>query len=239
MGGKKRVFISHSSKDTGLIEVIELACGGSEVEPYFAGKQTAGKNPADKIIEAIMESIGLFAYITPNAVNDIHTRDWINFELGAAKAKGLPIFCFIDVEVAKQESYPELMNNVTDYNHFNSSNTADCCKAAKFVRDTAFRLAGEKPPKTDVVLLNQQVGAGLIPMEEAKEIAVAYISKYKPDYGNAAVSSVTSSDGLWIIKGSMSKREQKSYGSYHWTVTIKGKDVVNYEFKPGLSWVIG
>lgn len=62
--------MSHSSKDTKLIRLIELAFANREIEPYFAKLRMEGKNPVEKIVEAIGKSIGLFALITPTVVED-------------------------------------------------------------------------------------------------------------------------------------------------------------------------
>lgn len=95
--------------------------------------------------------------------------------------------------------------------------------------------------KDDNSVLKKQTeaNAGLIPMEEARDIATRFVSQCKPDYGNISISAVDSQDGSWWVRGSTSKSGTSSYGSYHWTVTISGKDVVKYDFKPGFAFAIG
>ena len=76
---KSTIFISHSSKDFKLIKFAELAFENLDIKPYFAKNRIEGKNPVDKIVEAISNAKAFFALITPNVVNDVHTRDWVSF----------------------------------------------------------------------------------------------------------------------------------------------------------------
>lgn len=138
---KRTIFVSHSTKDTKLIRLISLAFADREINPYFASKKIEGKNPVEKILKAITGSMGLFALITPNVVDESYTRDWVVFELGGAKALGIPIFCWVDQEVAKSKSYPRLLENLTDYNKFDSQDDEECCRVAEAIREKAFELS--------------------------------------------------------------------------------------------------
>ncbi|MCW4001495.1 MAG: toll/interleukin-1 receptor domain-containing protein [Candidatus Bathyarchaeota archaeon] len=140
VASSKRFFISHSSKDETLIGLTNLAFKNNELQPYFAGKEIEAKNPVEKIIQAIDSSFALFAYITPNVVSDKHTRDWVNFELGAAKMKGLPIVCLIDENVSSQGSFPELVKNLTDYEKFDCTNQDSCIRIVNMIREKAAQL---------------------------------------------------------------------------------------------------
>jgi hypothetical protein len=137
---KHKIFVSHSSKDTTLISLIKLAFANQEIKPYFARLEMEGKNPVEKITQAINSSIGLFALITPTVVNDKHTRDWVVFELGVAKGKEIPIFCWIDESVATEKTYPKLLENITDFNKFNCLENDDRITVADSIRCKAFEL---------------------------------------------------------------------------------------------------
>jgi hypothetical protein len=67
--------------------------------------------------------------------------------VGAAKARGLPIYCLMDTEVCKNKSYPELMKYFTDYGKFDSEKFEDCYKVAQLVRNGALSLTGVKITK--------------------------------------------------------------------------------------------
>lgn len=235
--GKRHIFVSHSSKDVDLIRFTELAFKNGDIEPYFAAKRMEGKNPADKIVEAIAESIGLFAFITPNVVNDKHTRDWVNFEFGVAKANGIPIFGWMDKKVSEEESYPELMKNITDYDKFNSCDDVDCCRVIESVLKKAHGLSAITKKKEDVI--SQQSNEKMISMAEAQNIAEQFVLTKKPNYTNMELTSIEPKDGLWIVKGTILKSSPKSFGSEGWTITIKEKEVIACEFKAGLAVSVG
>jgi hypothetical protein len=232
---KCSIFLSHSSKDTKLIRLIELTFASREIEPYFAGTRMEGKNPVEKIVEAISGAIGLFALITPNVINDTHTRDWVVFEVGVAKAKGITILSWMDQKVAVDKSYPRLLENITDYDKFDCEKDEECFRIVNSIRDNAFRLAGV--PKRKDKPTRQQLEEGLVQMEEAQRIAKEFIAQ-KKEFTNIEITSVEPRDGLWVVKGSISKSSGMSYGSEKWTVKIKGKEVIEYDFKPGFACAI-
>jgi hypothetical protein len=233
---KCRIFVSHSSKDTKLIRLTELTFANREIEPYFAGTRMEGKNPVDKIIKAITESIGLFAIITPNAVNDTHTRDWIVFEIGVATAKGIAVFVWMDQKVDSDKSYPRLLENITDYGKFDSENDEECYRIVGSIRDTAFKLAGVPRQKDEPT--REQLEDGLVAMEEAQKIAEEFIAKQR-SFSSLTVESIEPKGRLWVVKGSISRSSQKSYSSEHFTVTTMGREVISWNLKPGLSVAVG
>lgn len=233
---KCRIFVSHSSKDTKLIRLTELTFANREIEPYFAGIRIEGKNPVDKIIEAITGSIGLFVIITPNAVNDTHTRDWIVFEIGVAKAKGITVFVWMDQKVASDKSYPQLLENITDYCKFDSENDEECYRIVGSIRDNAFKLAGVPRQKDEPT--REQLEEGLVRMEEAQKIAEEFIAKQRI-FSRLQITTIEPKGNFWIIKGTITRASPKSCGSEHFTVTIKGKEVISWDLKPGFAFAIG
>ena len=53
----------------------------------------------------------MFAIITPNVTNDADTRDWVLFEMGAAKSLGKSVFGW----KTPRASVPEPVKQITDY----------------------------------------------------------------------------------------------------------------------------
>ncbi len=185
---KCTIFLSHSSKDTELIRLIELAFAGREIEPYFAKQRMEGKNPVAKIVEAITNSIGLFALITPAVVEDTYTRDWVVFEIGVAKAKEVPIFCWLDESIDSKKSYPRLIENITDYDNFNCQNIDSCIVAANSIRDKAFKLTGLTRKASD--FNDKQLKTGLTQIEKAQAIA----EKSLPEKGTNVIETRSSGE---------------------------------------------
>ncbi len=141
---EKQIFISHSSKDEDLIKIIQTAFINSDIAPFFAKRVMTGEHPIKKIVGAIERSIGLFALITPNVVNETRTRDWVIFELGVAEAKNIPLFIWRDNNVKR--TFPKLIENLTDYSEFNLQNNDSCCEVAKQINEKASQLL--KTPNT-------------------------------------------------------------------------------------------
>jgi len=142
--------------------MIKLTFANREITPYFARTEMKGMNPVEKIVEAITESVGLFALITPNVTNDTHTRDWVVFEVGVAKARGITILSWVDQKVATAKSYPRLLENITDYDEFDCENDQECYRVVDSIRDSAFKLAGTQKKDKPTV---KQLGDDLVRME--------------------------------------------------------------------------
>ena len=97
-------------------------------------------NPAQKIINEIGNSLALFALITSNVLYDKDTRDWVLFEIGVAKGKGKPMYCW------KQEDYelPKVIDYITDYDTFVPHNDKDCLRVVQSMVDKALELKERK-----------------------------------------------------------------------------------------------
>ena len=186
--GKRTIFVSHSSKDTETVLLIELSFANRRIKPYFAKSRMEGKNPVEKIIEAIGKSIGLFALITPNVVKDTYTRDWVVFEIGVAKAKGIPIFCWIDEKVAVTKNFPKLLENITDYDHFDCQKIDDCIRVANSVRDKASALGRLRKKSSD--FSEEQLKTELSQIEQAHAVAKKSLEQ------KAGASESTSGKGI-------------------------------------------
>lgn len=126
MKTQNQIFVSHSSQDTKLIDLTTLAFKGRDLIPYFARRVMVGENPVAKIIGALDNSLALFALITPNVVYNQDTRDWVVFEIAVAKYKKLPILCWMDKNIADSKAFPKLLENVTDYDTFQSFLDEEC-----------------------------------------------------------------------------------------------------------------
>ena len=137
---KKQVFISHSSRDEKLLDLIEFGFRNKGIIPFFARRHIRGENPAQKIINEIGNSLALFALMTSNVLYDQYTRDWVLFEIGVAKGKGKPIYCW------KQEDYelPKVIDYITDYDTFVPHNDKDCLRIVQSMVDKALELREKK-----------------------------------------------------------------------------------------------
>lgn len=230
-----QIFVSHSSKDTKLIDLITLGFKGRTFVPFFARRVMTGKNPVQKIINAIDDSMALFALITPNLVYDSHTRDWVVFEIAVAKVKDVPIFCWIDEGVAKNKMYPLLIENITDYDTFKYPYDEECYRVVGAMVDKAFVLGGKNLKAVEPT--QKELKDGLIQIEEAKNLAIEYV-KTKRKFNSITVNSIEPEGDLWIVKGHIVTTTKHGGGSADWIVKIKGKEVLSYEFKSRTGWAI-
>ena len=230
-----QIFVSHSSKDTKMINLITLSFKGPDIAPFFARQVMMGKNPVEKIINAINNSMALFAVITSNVVHDTHTRDWVVFEIAVAKIREIPIFCWIDDGVAKSKTYPKLIENITDYDTFNHVYDEQCYRVVGAMVDKAFELKGR--PRKVVQPTRRELKEGLVQMEEAKKIAVDFV-KERRKFDSIIVNSVSPKGDRWIVEGSVYTSTRHGGGSTRWTVEIRGEAVLSYKFKPGTGWAI-
>ena len=137
---KKQVFISHSSKDEKLVDFIEFGFRKIDVTPFFARRHMRGENPAQKIVNEIEKSLALFAIMTSNVLYDKDTRDWVVFEIGVAKGKGKPIFCWKE----RDREIPKLIEYLTDYETFDLHDRKDCIRVVQTMVDKALELKEKK-----------------------------------------------------------------------------------------------
>lgn len=136
LGYVKQVFLSHSSYDKEMIDLIQLAFEVTPVKPYFARFEKAGKNPADKIIHEIDNSDALFALLTSNVFAKTETLFWVLFEIGIAKGKDKPIHVWIGEEC----DVPEFIKYITDYEKFNPKEFKDRHRAVREMITIALKL---------------------------------------------------------------------------------------------------
>ena len=118
-----QIFICHSSLDKRLLADVEKIIRDENVEPFIANRKIFGKNPAEKVIQAMSNSVALFAVLTKNALKEQSTRDWIFFEIGLSKGmwKWLQpqvyfqygVFGWKDVTISLPSDSP--INMITDY----------------------------------------------------------------------------------------------------------------------------
>ena len=194
-----------------------------------------GEHPVDKITNAIDSSMALFCLMTSNVVYDNHTRDWVVFEIAVAKTKDKPIFCWMEESIATLKAFPKLIENITDYDTFNPIYDKECYRVVNSMVDKAFELKGRQ--KIDSKPTEKELKEGLIQMEEAKKIAVDFISKEKSFHG-IHLNSVEPKGNGWIVKGSIFTKTKHGGGSERWTVEIKGKNVLSFKFESGAAWAI-
>jgi hypothetical protein len=90
------VFISHSKKDTELVEIINHNFRSMDVVPLFMEFAPESEPPYKKIEEHIKLSDAVFLFLTQNVVSSDYTKNWISFEVGLAKASNKPVFVIED-----------------------------------------------------------------------------------------------------------------------------------------------
>jgi hypothetical protein len=225
-----QIFISHSSQDTKLVELITLAFKDREIQPYFARRSMEAENPVNKIVNAIDNSYALFALITPNIVFNLETRDWCVFEIAVAKHKGLPVFCWIDKTVELAKNYPKLVENITTFDTFQSFLDDDCIRVVKLILEKAFEAKGIQAKFREPTKI--ELEKGLVQMDEAKKAAIEFVQKEKKE-GRIVVLAVEPTATGWRVKGLISKTFKGGFSSEKWTVEVGASGVSSYEFKTG------
>jgi len=129
------IFISHSSQDEDVIRVVKQAFDELDLTPLFNERHPAGGPPVEILVERIANSKALFAFFTFNSFSGT-TRDWIVFELGAAKAYDKPIFAWVQKAVGK-DSLPKLLEQLTIYRPFEVQSNQGTIELVKDVRQAA------------------------------------------------------------------------------------------------------
>ncbi len=120
--GRESIFISHSRED--LADYVKPAARkirSAGLDAYVASLRLTGKNPAEKIVEAISSSKALFAIITRSVSENRETRDWVMFEMGVAKALRKPVFGW----KTPRATVPEPVKQITDYFVFDPNQPKD------------------------------------------------------------------------------------------------------------------
>jgi len=132
------IFISHSSQDEDVIRVVKQAFDELDLTPLFNERHPAGGPPVETLVERIANSKALFVFFTFNSFSGT-TRDWIIFELGAAKAYDRPIFAWVQKAVGK-DSLPKLLEQLTIYRPFEVQSNQGTIELVKDVRQAAKNL---------------------------------------------------------------------------------------------------
>ncbi len=138
---KNEIFISHSSKDTDVLEAIKEAFAELKIKPFFAELEVAGVPPTKEITDRIKQSKALFVFFTYNTTMG-ETRDWIVFELGVAVAHSKPIYAW-RVDFVMREQLPRMVEQVSKYSNFSLQNPQGVMKLVREVK-TAARRVGEE-----------------------------------------------------------------------------------------------
>lgn len=131
------VFISHSTRDLEkLVKPVAKKLQAAGFEAYVASLRMSGKNPAEKILEAIRSCKALFAIITPNVTEDKDTRDYVLFELGAAKSLGKRVYGWKTPDLM----VPEPVKQITDYVTFDPAKHNEVKQMLQMVSSAANNL---------------------------------------------------------------------------------------------------
>jgi hypothetical protein len=86
-----QIFVSHSSKDRELVDVLARAFAATKVRAIYEEFEAILQGPAtaQRILQHISQSNAVFVVIGKNVEEQKHTRDWVGFESGAASAASL------------------------------------------------------------------------------------------------------------------------------------------------------
>jgi hypothetical protein len=131
---KSAIFISHSKRDLkSLVNPAAEHVRSAGLEAYIASLRAEAKNPAEKIVDAITACKAVFAIITRNVSDYRDTRDWVLFEIGAAKVLRKPVFGWKTVAA----TVPEPIKQVTDYITFDPEISSDVKEMLQLMRNIA------------------------------------------------------------------------------------------------------
>ncbi len=86
------IFVSHSKKDTDLINFFSKAFASSNVKAIYEENERGGIVTQQQISSDIDNSRAVFMILSQNVQNIEHTRDWILWETGAGKNKDVWVF---------------------------------------------------------------------------------------------------------------------------------------------------
>ena len=83
-----QIFVSHSSKDLELRELVAKAFASTKVKGVFEEFEAILQGPANaqRVLQHISQSNAVFMLLGRNVQDLPHTRDWVAFEGGAAAA---------------------------------------------------------------------------------------------------------------------------------------------------------
>ena len=88
-----QIFVSHSSKDRELVDVLTRAFASTKVRAVYEEFEaiTEGPATAKRILQHISQSNAIFVVLGRQVEERKHTRDWVGFESGAAAASALQV----------------------------------------------------------------------------------------------------------------------------------------------------
>jgi len=122
-----QIFVAHTALSKPLLTRIGSVITNAKARPILADHEPSETNLAERIVHAIGASDALFVVLTKNALRKEATRDWILFEVGAAKAlwkslntSGTPhhaIFAWKDVKITFSSNGP--MKPLAEYRPLN------------------------------------------------------------------------------------------------------------------------
>jgi DNA-directed RNA polymerase subunit RPC12/RpoP len=86
-----QIFVSHSSKDKELVDLLARAFAATAVKGVFEEFEAIRKGPpnAQRIAQDVRESNAVFVVLGRNVETLKHTRDWVGWESGVSAAVAL------------------------------------------------------------------------------------------------------------------------------------------------------
>ncbi|MCW4038298.1 MAG: toll/interleukin-1 receptor domain-containing protein [Candidatus Bathyarchaeota archaeon] len=123
-----QIFVAHTALSKALLARVESVITKENVRPVIADQEPSKTNLAERITRAIGASDALFVVLTKNALRKPSTRDWILFEVGAARAmwknltskvtKQYALFAWKDVKIKLPSDSP--ITQLAEYRPLNT-----------------------------------------------------------------------------------------------------------------------
>src|SRR5262249_49752769 len=91
------IFISHSQKDTDLVNLFRSAFDPNHVTPILMEYESFSLPAWRAIKSKIQGSSALFVLLSSNLKSSDYTQNWVSYEIGVADAAGREIWVFEDI----------------------------------------------------------------------------------------------------------------------------------------------
>jgi hypothetical protein len=150
-----KIFISHSKRDSWLVEPVSAILKDVGVNPYVAGIETPeAKSLPRKFHDNIQNSNCVILLLTKNVMKHQNTRDIINWEIAAAHTLSKPVYVFREEGV----EVPLMISYITDYYTFKKIMKKDIEDVLTRIRKIAQILKDNEDTVKAVLTI---IGAGL------------------------------------------------------------------------------
>lgn len=153
-----KIFISHSKRDSWLVEPVSEVLEEIGVKPYVAEIETPEAKPLPrKFYEHIQTSDVVILLLTKNVMKYQNTRDIINWEVATAHALHKPVYVFREESV----EVPLMISYITDYFTFKGIMKKDLKDVLNRIRKIAQILKDNEDAVTAIITIIA-VGLGIL-----------------------------------------------------------------------------